>query len=67
MRRERCANDNHGRAVVTVRFCSSCGSVVNENLRAGRCSPESHARMRKAQSTYCVDCGERLAQERWRQ
>jgi hypothetical protein len=58
----RCANDNHGRAVVTVRFCAHCGAVVNERIRAALCPQESHARMRRAQSAYCVDCGERLAQ-----
>ena len=57
----RCANDNHGRAVVTVRFCPNCGVVVNGGIRPGRCLAESHARMRRSQSTYCIDCGERLA------
>jgi hypothetical protein len=60
----RCANDNHGRRVVTVRFCSSCGVVVNNNIRAGRCPIEHHARMRREQNAYCVDCGERLIQLR---
>ena len=64
MQRARCANDNHGRAVVTVRFCPSCGVVVNERIRAGRCLEESHARMRRAQNTYCVDCGGQLARGR---
>jgi hypothetical protein len=62
MPRGRCANDNHGRAVVTVRFCSTCGVVVNDRIPTTRCPLEKHARMRKAQSTYCVDCGERLTQ-----
>lgn len=57
----RCFNDNHGRAVVTVRFCSQCGVVVNGGIRPKHCAPESHARMRRSQSTYCIDCGERLA------
>jgi hypothetical protein len=56
----RCSNDNHGRAVVTVRFCCSCGTVVNRNIRPGVCADEKHARMRRAQNTYCMDCGERL-------
>jgi hypothetical protein len=64
MLQKRCANDNHGRAVVTVRFCSSCGVVVNNNIRTGRCLTEHHARLRRAQSAYCVDCGERLIQLR---
>jgi len=64
MRQKRCDNDNHGRAIVTVRFCSHCGAVVNARIRAGRCPRENHATMRRAQSTYCVDCGEQLVQAR---
>jgi len=66
MLQARCANDNHGRAVVTVRFCAQCGSVVNGKILASRCVQESHARMRRAQSTYCVDCGEQLVLPRAR-
>ena len=61
---ERCFNDNHGRAIVTVRCCPNCGEVVNENIPARRCSPEQHASRRRQQDTYCLDCGERLVQER---
>jgi hypothetical protein len=64
MQQRRCANDNHGRAVVTVRFCSNCGVVVNGNIRAHACAQETHARMRRSQSSYCVDCGLRLLQVR---
>ena len=64
MVQKRCYNDNHGRAVVTVRFCSNCGQVVNNNIRAGHCPVEQHAKMRRSQSAYCVDCGERLTQVR---
>jgi hypothetical protein len=56
----RCANDNHGRAVVTVRFCCHCGTVVNKAIRPGLCANEKHASMRRTQSMYCRDCGERL-------
>jgi hypothetical protein len=56
----RCANDNHGRAVVTVRFCCQCGTVVNKTIRPGLCQQEKHARMRRSQNLYCMDCGERL-------
>jgi hypothetical protein len=64
MLRTRCANDNHGRMVVTVRFCSNCGLVVNESIRASRCAEENHARMRRSQSVYCVHCGEQLVRGR---
>jgi hypothetical protein len=60
MLRTRCANDNHGRAVVTVRFCCTCGTVVNKAIRPSLCAVEKHARMRRSQSIYCIDCGERL-------
>jgi hypothetical protein len=62
---ERCTNDNHGRALVTVRFCSNCGVVVNGSILARGCPAEEHARKRRARSTYCVDCGEQLVQQRW--
>jgi len=56
----RCANDNHGRAIVTVRFCCHCGNVVNKDIRPSFCVEEKHARMRRSQNLYCMDCGERL-------
>lgn len=61
---ERCPNDNHGRAIVTVRFCPNCGQVVNGKIPAKTCSDEDHAKRRRARDTYCLDCGERLARER---
>jgi hypothetical protein len=64
MLRDRCPNDNHGRSVVTVRFCPNCGVVVNKSILAKGCDPEKHARRRRVRNTYCVDCGQGLAQER---
>lgn len=61
MLQKRCANDNHGRARVTVRFCATCGSVVNSRIPASRCPSDHHARLRRSQSIHCVDCGERLS------
>jgi hypothetical protein len=61
MLRTRCDNDNHGRAVVTVRFCCGCGSVVNGAIRARVCADEKHSQMRRSRNVYCIDCGERLA------
>lgn len=60
MLRERCANDNHGRAVVRIRFCPSCGVVLNEKILARGCAEEKHARSRRDRNTFCVDCGEQL-------
>jgi hypothetical protein len=45
---------------VTVRFCCHCGNVVNKNIRPSLCAEEKHARMRRSQNLYCMDCGERL-------
>ncbi len=63
MLRTRCPNDNHGRAVVTVRFCPNCGMVVNESILAKNCPLETHARRRRGRNAYCVDCGQGLLQE----
>jgi len=57
----RCPNDNHGRSIIRIRFCPNCGVVVNGAIRLTRCSQDSHAGMRRSRSTYCMDCGERLA------
>jgi rRNA maturation protein Nop10 len=59
---KRCPNDNHGRMVVTVRCCPNCGDVVNGNIAPRNCPNESHAKMRRSRSTYCMDCGAGLAQ-----
>jgi hypothetical protein len=56
----RCENDNHGRAQVTVRFCCTCGAVVNKSIRPQSCADEKHARMRRSQHAHCMDCGETL-------
>ena len=63
-RRERCWNDNHGRAIVTVRFCPNCGEIVNGKIPARTCSEENHAKRRRSRDSYCLDCGERLIEER---
>ena len=59
-----CRNDNHGRRIVTVRFCAECGAVVNAKILANPCHAEAHARMRRAQMPYCIDCGEQLVHPR---
>ena len=62
-RPDRCANDNHNRSIVTVRCCPNCGSTVNAGIPIGRCLEERHATARRAGSTYCVNCGDRLARQ----
>ena len=59
-----CSNDNHRRTIVSVRFCASCGSIVNGSVLAQRCSEANHAQMRRAQTVYCVHCGEQLVHRR---
>lgn len=60
-RNGRCLNYNHGRANAPVRFCPTCGEVVNKNISSEECSEEKHASKRES-GTYCVDCGEQLVQ-----
>ena len=60
MQTERCANDNHGRPVVTVRCCPSCGVIVNTKIPVRKCPEQEHAQARRARRTFCVNCGEQL-------
>jgi hypothetical protein len=57
MQAKRCPNDNHGRMVVRIRFCPTCGEVLNPNVASRKCSDRSHAEMRRSRSAYCMDCG----------
>lgn len=59
MSKERCSNMNHGRSGVTVRFCPSCGEVVNNALKK-TCDETKHAIRRKDRHMFCVDCGKKL-------
>jgi len=56
-----CLNFNHRRTDAPVRFCPSCGGVVNAAVSLKRCVSTRHDARRKDGSTFCVDCGERLA------
>jgi transcriptional regulator NrdR family protein len=44
-----------------VRFCPSCGGVVNDKVTSIRCASTNHDVRRRGGSIFCVDCGERLA------
>jgi hypothetical protein len=57
---KRCFNDNHGRMVIRVRFCPTCGEVLNPAIATRKCANDAHAKMRRSQSTYCMDCGSQL-------
>jgi hypothetical protein len=56
-----CPNLNHRRSDAPVRFCPSCGGVVNGKVTSIRCASTNHDARRRGGSIFCVDCGERLA------
>jgi len=64
VRIQRCANDNHGRAVVTVRCCPNCGGIVNTKIPVRRCPEQEHAQARRARLNFCVNCGKQIIAER---
>jgi predicted RNA-binding Zn-ribbon protein involved in translation (DUF1610 family) len=55
-----CSNLNHRRSDAPVRFCPSCGEIVNGKVSIARCGSARHDAQRRGQSIFCVDCGERL-------
>ena len=59
-----CPNLNHRRSNAPVRFCPMCGGVVNGDIHIKTCSEEEHAKRRRNQSKYCIDCGEQLIRAR---
>ena len=56
-----CPNFNHRRSDAPVRFCPSCGEIVNDKVSTTRCLPARHDLQRRTQSIFCVDCGEKLS------
>ena len=66
MQAKRCPNDNHGRMVVRIRFCPSCGEVLNRNIVSRTCPEDTHVKMRRSRNSYCMDCGTGLLEERRR-
>jgi len=56
-----CPNLNHRRTDAPVRYCPSCGGVVNVKMTSVPCLSASHDVRRRGGSIFCVDCGERLA------
>jgi hypothetical protein len=65
MQRQICANDNHGRPVVTVRCCPTCGRVVNTRIPVRKCRDQEHAQARRARRAFCMNCGEQLVAGRF--
>ncbi len=60
MNTERCPNMNHSRSNAPVKYCPTCGEVVNKAVPQRGCTEEKHAARRKGQDRYCVDCGKTL-------
>jgi hypothetical protein len=56
-----CPNLNHRRSDAPVRFCPSCGEIVNDKVNTIRCLATRHDVQRRNQSIFCVDCGQQLA------
>jgi hypothetical protein len=55
-----CPNFNHNRSDPSVRFCATCGKVVNQQLSIRQCGDAVHGDARKRRTRFCVDCGEQL-------
>jgi hypothetical protein len=43
--------------VVRIRFCPSCGEVLNQNIASRKCPEATHTQMRRSRNSYCMDCG----------
>lgn len=56
----KCKNFNHGRTNVSIRYCPSCGEIVNARVSKKVCKREEHERRRKEKDRYCLDCGMQL-------
>lgn len=60
MRATSCPNRNHCHDKAPVRFCPNCGEVVNARIPVNHGCQQDHARRRRDQEKFCVDCGEQL-------
>lgn len=56
-----CLNQNHRRTQPPVRYCASCGEIVNDQLVVKKCSIEEHNKERRDMYKFCVHCGVALA------
>jgi hypothetical protein len=46
--------------VVTVRYCPSCGDVLNPSIGTRKCLDDAHAKLRRERNSFCIDCGAAL-------
>lgn len=63
MKATSCPNLNHRHSNAPVRYCPSCGEVVNDRVRNKVSCRQEHARRRRDGYAFCIDCGERLRAE----
>ncbi len=61
---DKCPNLNHSRSNVPVRFCPTCGEVVNADIPIRECKEDEHAIRRRERSMYCWICGKQLKEGR---
>jgi predicted RNA-binding Zn-ribbon protein involved in translation (DUF1610 family) len=50
---------NHSRSNAPIKFCPTCGELINASAGA-RCDEQKHASRRKERLHYCFDCGKNL-------
>ncbi len=58
--RPACDNLNHRRAQVSIRYCPSCGVLLNDRLAVRQCSHAAHVAAMRDRTTFCSDCGGRI-------
>ncbi len=54
-----CPNLNHGRSLITIKYCPNCGEKFN-SFTHGHCNEEKHRTRRKERYFFCIDCGKNL-------
>ncbi len=55
----RCTNMNHSRSQISIRFCPTCGVILNANIKQN-CDEAKHASLRKNRNVFCYECGKKL-------
>lgn len=55
-----CLNKIHQIINTNVRYCSSCGEVVNKRVDKLTCEKAAHERKRDKEINFCSKCGKSL-------
>lgn len=50
---------NHSRSQISIRFCPTCGVLLNANIKPN-CDDTKHASLRKNRNVFCYECGKKL-------